>query len=384
MLNRISISQHPIEFVIHQIGNILPGIEEVKTYYFDERDFRVKLSHFNKGEITFPPIDESKLHIIQKHRGNSQKYEWLKENFELFKSENQNNFQISIEDIAKQNLLCLRFENPIDHLFDIIFIHLNGKVGTLKLSLDNENIKEDEKSIVERLIHNSISFILDNERNNKKLYQNVISNVETLKDNNNLLKKEVTDKSDSYQKSISYFCTSYVYKIAKQENVSISITKDAINKIIIDAIPFDKLEPLLRQTIEMCLNRTLDLSENILIDEFDLVIPKKTVSNHNHKEEQVVISDRYAKTKEYLDRYEVAAEELLKNGLSLTGINIGTTCTPKITPAAISDNIKKHRSKIITLLNRYQEKWPIIRENYRPIRKLLDNTNNDNIFKTAV
>jgi len=274
----------------------------------------------------------------------------------------------------------------MDHLYDMFFIHLDGKIGTLKLSLDDKNIKQDEKSIVERLIYNTINFVLENERNNKKLYQNVVNNVNTLKESNNSLKIEVSAKEDSYNKSISYFCKTYVYKIAKQEHISLTINQDAIDKIIADNIPFDKIEPLLYQTIEMCINRTLDFSENIIIDEFDLIIDKSNKASFasNKKDENIVINDRYAKTKEYLDRYETAAEELLKNGMSLTGSNIGKSCSPIITPAAISDNIKKHRSKIITLLNRYQEKWPIIRENYRPIKKLLDNPSNNTIFKEAI
>ena len=383
MLNRISISQHPFEFVIKQINQILPGIESVKAYYFDERDFRIKSINFENGETLIDNVSDLKLPSIQKQRGLSQKYEWLKNDFELFKS--AENIQISIEDSNNQDLLCLRFENPVDFLQDLIYIHLNGKIGTLKLSLAEEKIKEDEKSIIERLIYNSISFVINNERKNKKLYQNVINNVETLKLSNAQLKNEVASKEDSFNKSISYFCKSYVYKIAKQENVSLHITDDAVKKIINDNIPFDKIEPLLRQTIEMCLNRTFDYSENILIDEFDLILPKTSTKKEqtNAVEQAPQINDRYAKTKEYLDRYERSAEILLKNGLSLTGANLGAHCSPTISAAAISDNIKKHRSKIITLLNRYQDKWPIVRENYRPINKLIDNSDL-NQLKNAV
>ena len=383
MLNRISISQHPFEFVIKQINQILPGIESVKAYYFDERDFRIKSIRFENGETIIENVSDLKLPSIQKQRGLAQKYEWLKNDFELFKS--AENIQISIEDSNNQDILCLRFENPVDFLHDLIYIHLNGKIGTLKLSLAEEKIKEDEKSIIERLIYNSVSFVINNERKNKKLYQNVINNVETLKLSNAQLKNEVASKEDSFNKSISYFCKSYVYKIAKEESVSLHITNDAIKKIINDNIPFDKIEPLLRQTIEMCLNRTFDYSENILIDEFDLILPKTSTKKEqtNTVEQAPQINDRYAKTKEYLDRYERSAEILLKKGLSLTGANLGAHCSPTISAAAISDNIKKHRSKIITLLNRYQDKWPIIRENYRPINKLIDNSDL-NQLKNAV
>ena len=389
MLNRISISQHPIEFLIDSIGTIIPGIEKVRAYYFDERDFKVKCIEYSDNKISSPPFNDSELTIVQRQRGLTQKYEWFKENFELFNNTGDNQFQTSISDSTKQNLLCLRFQNPIDHLQDMIFIHFDGKIGTLKLSLAEEVIKPEEKNIIERLLHNNISFLLRNERNNKKLYQNVLNNVENLKVNNNSLKKEVIEKSDSYEKSISYFCKSYVYKIAKEENVNLNITNDAIKKIINDSIPFDKIEPLLNQTIEMCLNRSLHFDNIILIDEFDLIIPKLPKVVFNNNKEEVVINDRYAKTKEYLDRYEKAAEQIVKDGVSLTGMNLGAYCSPKITPAAISDNIKKHRSKIITLLHRYNEKWPIVRENYRPIRKLLDtiNTSTDHdsdSFKKAI
>ena len=387
MLNRISISQHPIEFLIQQFSKIIPGIEKVCGYYFDERDFKIKYIEYSDETVSFHEIEDSKLILIQKQRGITQKYEWFKENYELFNLQDKENpFQIAIADNDKQNLLCLRFTNPIDHLQDMVFIHFNGKIGALKLSLDDELIKPDEKNIIERLLYNSISFLISNERNNKKLYQSVISNFENLKSSNNALKKEVVEKSDSYKKSISYFCKTYVYKIAKEENIKLNISNGAILKIISENIPFDKIEPLLSQTIEMCMNRAIDSSIDILIDEFDLIMPKNISSkiNKDSREEEVIITDRYAKTKEYLDRYETAAEQIIKDGVSLTGMNLGSYCSPKITPAAISDNIKKHRSKIITLLHRYNEKWPIIRENYRPIRKLLEKPNNQNKLKDAI
>ena len=80
----------------------------------------------------------------------------------------------------------------------------NGKIGTLKLSLEDEVIKPNEKNIIERMLSNTLSFVLSNERNNKGLYQTVINNFESLKGSNALLKQEVIEKSDSYAKSISY------------------------------------------------------------------------------------------------------------------------------------------------------------------------------------
>ena len=239
MLNRISISQHPVEFLIQSFGQIIPGIEKVRAFYFDERDFKVKSIQYFNEEVSYPIVEDDKLFLIQKQRGITQKYEWFKENFELFsKSGGENQFQISIEDNHNQNLLCLRFKNPIDHLQDMIFIHFNANIGTLKLSLEKDVIKSEEKNIIERLLFNSISFLMSNERNNKKLYQNVISNFETIKKSNNELKNEVIEKSDSYKKSISYFCKTYVYKIAKQENTILNISNDAISRIIKKNIPF--------------------------------------------------------------------------------------------------------------------------------------------------
>lgn len=380
MLNRISISLHPIELLIQQLDTILPGIEKAKAYYFDEQDFKLKLIEKYAEKITPIEIGENQLFEIQKNRGISQKYEWYKEDNPLFTTENSN-FQLSISDHKSQNLLCLRFENPVDHLYDIIFIYFGGKTGVIKLTSDSNSIKSDEKNIIERILYNNFNFILNNERKNKKLYQNVLNHIEILKNTNIQLKNDVVEKSESYKKSIAYFCKSFVSEIAKYEKLSITITQNAIDKIISENITFDKLENILSSSIEVCINKTLDINEHLIIDEYDLIIQVKPAINAQKEE---VIHDRYAKTKEYLDRYEKAAETVLSKGLNLTGIHLGNHCSPKITPAAISDNIKKHRSKIITLLNRYQEKWPIIRENYRPISKLIDHLPINNSFKEAV
>lgn len=392
LLNRLSISHHPFEFLTQNFGRLLPGMEKIIVFYFDERDFQIKCSALNSDEPVSLTISEEYLPKIQRQRASGQRYEWYKKDYELLhleKASNASPFQMQLDDEANLNLLVLRFENPVDHLNDLVLIHFHDKIGTLKLATENDTISSSEKNIIERLLYNQIAFLLQNERSNKQLYERIMENHRVLKKTNQLLKNEVTQKEVSYKKSISYFCRNHLDVVAKKEKLKLGITDDAIALIIEKNIPFDRIHLMLNKSIELCLNKGLhELDEKIVIDEYDLVFPELNTAQtgvaENGKIAEVPLHDRYAKTKEYLDRYEKAAEELLQNGLALTGANIGAYCSPKITPAAISDNLKKHRSKIITLLFRYNEKWPIIRESYRPIRKLLDQPNEGLDFSKAV
>ncbi|HRY98937.1 MAG TPA: hypothetical protein P5550_07750, partial [Bacteroidales bacterium] len=57
----------------------------------------------------------------------------------------------------------------------------------------------------------------------------------------------------------------------------------------------------------------------------------------------------------------------------LTSANVGRLCPTPISAPAISDSIRNHRDRIISLLSRHPERWPLIRRRFRPITNILEN-----------
>lgn len=71
-----------------------------------------------------------------------------------------------------------------------------------------------------------------------------------------------------------------------------------------------------------------------------------------------------------LTRYERAAEQLHRNNLDINGKNIAAFLSPPVSPAAITDALKKNRKKIISLLLEHPHEWILIRKNLKALRDL--------------
>ncbi|HSN50090.1 MAG TPA: hypothetical protein VLR52_02585, partial [Bacteroidales bacterium] len=80
---------------------------------------------------------------------------------------------------------------------------------------------------------------------------------------------------------------------------------------------------------------------------------------------------RYTKTLLLLNKLEKAALSVKAGNKMITSVNIGAEFPTPITPPAISDALKKHRSKILHLFQEYPERWEIIRSEFRPIQNIL-------------
>jgi len=69
---------------------------------------------------------------------------------------------------------------------------------------------------------------------------------------------------------------------------------------------------------------------------------------------------------------ENAALNVKSKNKMLTSSNLGNEFPTPITPPAISDALKKHRTKILFLFKEYPHRWEIIRSEFRPIQNILN------------
>ncbi len=85
-------------------------------------------------------------------------------------------------------------------------------------------------------------------------------------------------------------------------------------------------------------------------------------------------SDRYAKTITLLDNLNQAVKSVKSKGLKTIGVNVGLEMPGKaISSPAISDALKNHKRKILTLFEKYPNRWTELRTNFKPIQNLSKN-----------
>lgn len=80
---------------------------------------------------------------------------------------------------------------------------------------------------------------------------------------------------------------------------------------------------------------------------------------------------RMSRTKQWLDNIETAAASLVSAGEEPTGAAVGQALRRPVSAPAITDWLRKNQRRVMMLLNKYPEKWPVIREHFRPLTNLV-------------
>ncbi|MGQ1946613.1 hypothetical protein ACT3CD_05880 [Geofilum sp. OHC36d9] len=80
---------------------------------------------------------------------------------------------------------------------------------------------------------------------------------------------------------------------------------------------------------------------------------------------------RMSRTKQWLDNIETAAARLVSVGEEPTGAAVGQSLQRPVSAPAITDWLRKNQRRVMLLLNQYPEKWPVIREHFRPLTNLV-------------
>jgi len=164
--------------------------------------------------------------------------------------------------------------------------------------------------------------------------------------------------------------SSYSGSISNQTGITFEWSDECILKLIDSNLPFKSLKPFIEKTLTVLINREFTTPSIIKIKATDLVL-----EDYEQKpNEKPVISIRYERTLMLLDRYEDSAKKVTQAKLSLTGVNLGKYCDPPVSPAAISDALKKHSKKITTLFAKYPNRWSLIRQEFRPVKNLVYRT----------
>jgi hypothetical protein len=151
------------------------------------------------------------------------------------------------------------------------------------------------------------------------------------------------------------------------EDLTINYTDDAVSYLADNYDDVRELEKSIRNSLIIALNQSEGSTKNIQIQKNHVVI----LNRDSSRKKEANIDTRFNRTITLLDRYENAASLVINEKLKLTGNNLGAHLNPPISPAAISDAIRKHASKITYLLTKYPTRWSILRENFTPIQNKL-------------
>lgn len=357
MLQRYTFLEHTFSYILSNSRHMVSGLDKCLAVFYDQNKSEVEALVFDGeiGRLTYNNVD-----FIDKLRSSNKKANWIKPEQVPFETKETKIEQLTFTDEAESSVLELRFPNRFDNKTDIIYFYFKNNIGNFKLSNTDDAMAITIKEVIQNLIYNQVVLLLKANDNNRLVHQKIANNIDS-----NSLQTEIYNLKESNFNQINDVYSYLLNEITNYESTEFVLSIAAIEKLSSLNLGVLDIKEILQESIEVLINKYV-LGDMHEISEHDIIASNKPTHNKTVAEESL------DKTALFLDRYEHATKLLISKNEKITGINIGNVCQPTISAAAISDILKKHQSKIIKLFNQHPEKWNGLRENFRPIKSIIE------------
>lgn len=359
---------------MEHLEDTFQGVSEAMVIYTDYNK-TLYWKSFADNEVEEVSTKEKTVQL-QKFRKTKVEYEWLAENYfdELSvtsKKKKTKIKQLSFTDELENNFLCLKFLSPIDHLYDCLILKIEN-TSVLGMSKQGSSLTVQEKNIIGKLLFQTFRSRINEEYNNNDTHRMVLSNIHLQQKNIHRLEEENDQLRTNYKKSVLHFINNVLSRMSDKFKMDVALTDNAKDLILDKDLDISTLEKVLIQAAHMAVNLTLQHSSTILIHPENIII-------HQDQEEFQPLSsnDKHSAIIEILDKYELAAERAKAKGWKINGNTVAELCTPSVTPSAISFNLKKYAKPINILIDRYDEKWPLLRSEFKPLKNIIETPINE-------
>ena len=363
-MSLFSFIKHPIESYINELLALYPGINNAYGCFTDY-DNKLKIISLKKNEIVF--IEEKEiLRSFIRFGKKLNNQNWLNnESLPIHHFSKKNNSkQMKLEDEDKNSWLVLKSKSNFASSFDIVLLKINNS-NTFGVNHKLNNYNTTQKALIANLINSNFQHFIKSAYSNHEsllLMNQSIDNLNKviLKQNTN---NELSDKK--YREIFIQYIDQIINNSCNEFELEISYNNAFIDSIIESKFDIYQIEKTIKQSIFISMNSSILNKRKIELKPEHLIWPNKLISNHNvkHRDNSLV---------ELLDRYETAAKRAYNQGLKIIGVNVGECCEPSVTAASISFNLKKYENKIFNLLIENEEQWLTLKNQFKPIKKILN------------
>ncbi|MBI9068807.1 MAG: hypothetical protein JEZ09_16040 [Salinivirgaceae bacterium] len=357
-------------------GKLIPGIEKALTLYYDinSNEMVCKGIKNPSTENTIENYYIADLAASEKLRNRKNQWQWLAADNLPFEVQSTQKTQFNIFDELNHLVLCLAFPNNIDHKMDLLFIYLNSNLGSFGISKTDKNLSTENKSIIGAMAYNCFKLFMQQQQTDSKTLLAINHKVNAIQQENKQLKQELEGLRSTYKQSILEMCRQHLDKLSAQLSVQFELANDAIQKLEQFSGNADILLESLTQSAVLAINLNFGSSSAaIVLKAWDIQINEPEISSSQATKIEG-LHERYFKTFHLLEKLESAARNVINSHQKLTSENVGSACPTPISAPAISDALRNHQKKVINLMNEYPDNWPTIRNEFRPVKNIIENS----------
>lgn len=378
MARTFSFAGSPIRNVLERAHDTLPSIEKVLAVYFDEKKegLRISLAHRASEGVHIEEINTVEvLDNLKSFREKATPISWFHHEDIPFKVEKRTDRKIEVFEELENTVLLLRFGNDTDGKSDLLFYYFNGDTSNFGVSLDNRALTTELKSIISHILYHAVKSQIREHKENQEKLKLLNQTTRYALNENKELKAELENTHQRYRQSLADLCLQYVKEISEAYNTIFKLSPAALDKLINYKGDINYIRPIIEQAAFFASTVHIDEArEEITIEDSYINTDSIAVKESAQKSDKnlSIREQRYTKTRTILDDMEQAALRLQEQNQKLTSNNLARSLSHPKSAAAISDQLNKHRDRIIKLFDEHPDEWALIRKNFRPIQNIMN------------
>ncbi len=366
--NTVNLNLKPRDQLLQLWSEIFPGIDRVVMLYTNKDETGgIELVNTTKGydanELMTGGLDETLNGKLNDQVG----YSWLHKDQLPFERKNQANGQMQLFSEQYHVVLMIRLKEPDKNTLIVYYLFFREDQSNFGISRLQGHFDTARKALV-----GSLAF-----RYARHFYK-TINNLQTdFREFTSVTKRLLANSSEEsgYNKHlnwVSQWAGNFLETIGCKFNVTFELTDTALKKIS-DSWDFNISIKALEQAAKFALLLNSGNPNNkIVIDNTYLQIDN-TVSNKLSTGNNAPTSgNRLKKVMVFLDNLEIAANKMVELGEDITSSGVGQRLDKPITAPAITDALRKNRRRVVFLLEKYPDRWSVIRHNFRPVTNITD------------
>lgn len=355
--------------------NLVPGIQKVVGLYWEGTEQNLvacQIVEPREGSLCETmEIPSGSLQQISQLRDTHKNFTWFHHRELPFETTNVQEIQLDVFREMERNILMVTIPNDYDQKSDLLFFFFSENFSTFKISSTNKNLFPEHRIIIGTMLQNSIRTIWQLNRTDREVLRQVNGSTRSIIERYKESQEELKRLTSGAQRNILDISKHLLDEITPGGSSRYILTPAAAEKLKKFKGEIPELKSILKKAVTFASALEFDqYREEIKLDEFHIDLD---LARDSHRTSNITVmpSARYAKTVALLDKLEDAAKKVLTKDLPLTGANVGNACSKSISAPAISDALKKHRNKIVTLLNEYPDRWNILRSEFKPLINII-------------
>ena len=370
-------------FIMQNLGGILPNLEKMVAVYYDKDKAGMSAmvtNGSNQTPVTIEFSEDFDYYALVRLREAGNRHVWMEETDLPFKEASTRATQKEVFHEADNSVLLTRIRNRYDKKSDLYILYFNRDASNFGPVRNGDILNTTSKTVIESVIYNAILFYRKQRESQIRDFNKYKIYLGRLRDKTKTVAAKHSKSTDDTKKLKLDFANYILSKIADTKKIDGSLSPEAEDYIIDFQGSFSKMEDWIRDAFDFAWFSDFDPKSPILIIEdwhfqdIEVVdLPQKT---------NELVEQRYYKTYSLLNRLETAANKVLASRQKLTGAAVGQAMSHAISAPAITDALKKHGKKIVSLMEKYPNRWTLIRSEFKPMLNVLESKANK-ISKSA-